>query len=196
MITGLILLGGQASRAENQPKYLFRFGKESFLDRQIRVLREVADEIIISCRDSRQASELEGFPADRIVTDELHNHGPAEGLRTGVLSAAGNLVVVVACDMPLLSPVVLKYLISRVGDAEGAVPVWPDGNQEPLHAVYRRDALRTVLSGCSLCRLREITSQLRIAWIQVGELREMDPHLETFTNINDLPTYYRLEKKD
>lgn len=193
--SGLILLGGMATRAGNQAKYLFEYNGETFLHRQIRVLREVTDEIIISCRDSEQAASIPDIKEYSIVTDEKIGEGPSEGLRTGIMRARGDQVFVVACDMPLISADIISYLFSAINSADVAIPEWENHNQEPLHAVYRRDAIIEYFSHDSSRRLRDITSSLKVISVPVSELRKIDPLLLSFININDLNEYQRLTGK-
>ena len=58
--SALILLGGMATRAGGNPKYLFEYEGETFLSRQIRILSIVTNEIVLSCRDESQASIVSG----------------------------------------------------------------------------------------------------------------------------------------
>jgi molybdopterin-guanine dinucleotide biosynthesis protein A len=52
---------------------------------------------------------------------------------------------VVACDMPLLDPAVIRRQLEvlRASQADAVVPVW-DSYLEPLHAVYSQDCLPAV----------------------------------------------------
>lgn len=194
--SGLILLGGKATRADHQAKYLFEFRGETFLSRQVRELRKVTDEILISCRNLEQAHSIPGYSNYTLVFDEKKAEGPSEGIRTGMQKASGDLVFVVACDMPLISAEIIDYLFSSIGSADAAIPVWENGNEEPLHAVYRRDALNNYFSHSSSRRLRDIISSLNAVSIPVADLRKMDPFLRSFINVNNRDEYQSLTKKE
>ena len=195
MRTALILLGGMATRAGYRAKYLFQYQGETFLERQIRILRSVTDEIVISCRDQDQANSIPHSMYTTIVTDERTGIGPSEGIRTGANAAKGDLIFIIACDMPLISAEVIEYLFNQVGTADGAIPGWKNGSQEPLHAVYRRDALIHSLTEESSRRLRDITSTLQVTIIPVENIKKFDPLLQTFTNINDLDSFKQLTEE-
>ena len=195
MRTALILLGGMATRAGYRAKYLFKFQGETFLDRQIRVLRTVTDEIVISCRDQDQADSIPHSMYNTIVTDVRSGIGPTEGIRTGARAAKGDLIFVIACDMPLISTEVIEYLFNQVGTTDAAIPGWKNGSQEPLHAVYRRDALVHAVTEESSRRLRDITSTLQVTIIPVEDLKRFDPLLQIFTNINDMDSFTQLTEK-
>lgn len=187
--TGLILLGGMASRAEGRPKYLFQYKRETFLSRQIRILSRVTDEIILSCRDRDQTEEISALFPNFCVSDVREGMGPSEGLRMGAITARGDLIVVVACDMPLISYEVFEYLFDRIGNADAAVPGWENGNLEPLHAVYRREALVRYFSDHTSRKLRNITDTIFTIIVPISDIKKIDPELKTFLNINDLQTY-------
>jgi len=194
--SGLILLGGMASRAGNRPKYLFTYNGETFLHRQIQILRQVTDEIILSCRDADQTLELEEYPVNRIITDVRRNTGPSEGIRTGAIVATGDYIFIVACDMPLISPEVIEFLFHSINLTEAVIPGWENGNLEPLHAVYQRDALLRIFSGETSLRLRTIAESMNTHIVPVQEIRAFDPDLRSFTNINDLDNLAKLHEKE
>ncbi|PKL60343.1 MAG: molybdenum cofactor guanylyltransferase [Methanomicrobiales archaeon HGW-Methanomicrobiales-4] len=192
--SALILLGGMATRAGNRPKYLFEYNGETFLSRQIQVLRQVTDEIILSCRDIEQTQDLLDYPAHKIVTDVRRAAGPSEGIRTGALAAQGEHIFIVACDMPLISPGVIEFLFASMGSAEVIIPGWEDGYLEPLHAVYRREALLRYFTESTSLKLRSITESLDTIIIPVQNIRSFDQALLSFTNINDLETLTKLKE--
>lgn len=191
--TALILIGGRSSRANFFPKYLFRYNDETFLDRQVRILRTVCDEIIVSCRDEQQSHQIDDLQVDIRVTDSLKEQGPVEGIRKGALAAHGDHIFIVACDMPFIIPSVITYLFELTQVADAIIPGYNDGKLEPLHAVYRRDALIRYFDGYSSRRLREISRVLHTLIVPVDELRTFDPKLRSFININDLQSFHDLE---
>lgn len=193
--SGLILLGGMASRAGFRVKYLFTYNGETFLDRQIRVLHQVTDEIVLSCRDEEQAGSLPDHLKFPVVVDERKEQGPSEGIRMGIQACTGRYVVVVACDMPFISPEMISYLFQCIGNADAAIPEWENGYQEPLHAIYRREALIGFFSHRTARRLRDMVSEMEVVRVPVSDLRRVDPSLLSFTNINHLDEYSRLNEK-
>ena len=120
------------------------------------------------------------------------NYGPSEGIRVGASTVKGALMVVVACDMPLISADVIDFLFGRIGTTDAAVPGWEDGNIEPLHAIYRRDALIRYFAEHTTKKLKSITDAIQTTIISIEEIRTIDPDLKTFTNINDLQAFQSL----
>jgi molybdopterin-guanine dinucleotide biosynthesis protein A len=193
--SALILLGGMATRAGYRPKYLFEYKGETFLHHQIRLLREITDEIILSCRDTGQRLEIKDYPADQIVTDIRKAAGPSEGIRTGAIVAQGEHIFIVACDMPLISRDVIEYLFASLDCAEAVIPGWEDGKLEPLHAIYQREALLRYFTKSTSLRLRSIADALNTVIVPVQKIRMLDPTLQSFTNINDLQTLQKLQEQ-
>lgn len=190
--TALILLGGMATRAGGRAKYLFEYEGETFLQRQIKTLTLVTDEIILSCRDEEQAREVTAIFPYPCVIDSIKGTGPVEGIRSALSHIKGDFIIIVACDMPFISAAVIEELFTRIGCADVAIPEWEAGHLEPLHAVYRREALIWFFSHYTARRIRDITDQLSTLVIPVNEIQKLDPELKTFTNINYLQEFSAL----
>lgn len=194
--TALILLGGMGTRVQGRAKYLFEYQGESFLSRQIHTLNLISDDVILSCRSVDQQKEIEDLFSIPCVIDQVEGRGPVEGIHAGAQAASGEVIYIVACDMPLISAPVLTYLYHRLGTAQAAVPGWENGNIEPLHAVYKKDALLSYFEKMKSQRLRDIIDVLDTVIVPVSDLRLIDPDLSTFTNVNDPESLYLLHKSE
>ncbi len=149
-------------------------------------LREVTDEIILVAKDRDQCRRFDAIRGIRCITDIRPGLGPIGGLHAGVCEAKGDLLFVSACDMPCIENTVVSYLFEAIGDADAAIPNWDKEMLEPLHAVYRREALIEYLRNHASLSLRPMIRSIRTRYIPVDELRRFDPKLRTFTNINKL----------
>jgi molybdopterin-guanine dinucleotide biosynthesis protein A len=118
------------------------------------------------------------------VPDIRKGTGPIGGIHAGVLRARGDFIFIAACDMPCINEKVIKYLFSVIGDHDAVIPCWDRERLEPLHAVYRREALLAYLMTHTSLSLREMVHSLNAKYVSVENLRKMDPDLLTFTNIN------------
>lgn len=120
-----------------------------------------------------------------LATDRMPGLGPLAGLETALTVARAPLVLVVACDLPLVKPPLAKYLLEVVGDAEAAVPRWA-GLPQPLLAVYRRACLPHVAAALAQGqrRLQDPLDALRVRWVREKELRGLDPEGRSFLNVN------------
>jgi molybdopterin-guanine dinucleotide biosynthesis protein A len=94
-------------------------------------------------------------------------------------------VVVVGCDMPFLSTRLLARLID-LSPAYDVVAPRVDGFPEPLHAVYSRACLAAIQPRVEAGRLKIVGfyEDVRVRYVDEVELREVDPELRSFRNVN------------
>jgi molybdenum cofactor guanylyltransferase len=186
MRSAIILVGGEARRANGQEKYFFRYQGKTFIERLTDSLKKVTDEIIIVARNQEQCRRFDALQDVRCIGDIRQGIGPIGGLHAGALEARGNLLFVSACDMPCIETAVISYLFDAIGDADAAIPSWNADMLEPLHAVYRRHVLLKYLESHESLSLRPMIRSLKTRYVPVEDLRRFDPKLRTFTNINKL----------
>ncbi|HOT95364.1 MAG TPA: molybdenum cofactor guanylyltransferase [Methanoregulaceae archaeon] len=191
--SAVILVGGEAVRAGGQEKYFFSLQGTTFLERLIRSLTPITDEVVIVARDADQCNRFSSFSTVRVTVDRRRGIGPIGGLHAGALTATGESLFVVACDMPLVNPGVVEHLFSLLDDWDAVIPCWREDMLEPLHAVYRRDPLRRYLEDHRELSLRAMIRSLHCRYVPVESLRTLDPGLRTFTNINRLDELARLD---
>jgi len=184
--TALILVGGEARRSGGMEKYFFTYGGKSFLSHLISALSKATDEIIIVARDEEQCRRFQDIPDIKICCDRVRGIGPLGGIIAGVEEAEGDLIFITACDMPCIRSDVVELLFTSIQDADSAVPYWNEEMYEPLHAVYRKDALKAYIATHTSYSLREMIRSINTKFIQIQKIREIDPNLQSFTNINDL----------
>jgi molybdenum cofactor guanylyltransferase len=192
MRSAIVLVGGEARRANGREKYFFTYHGRTFIERLVESLRQVVDEIILVDRDPEQCTRFNTFGGIRCITDIRMKIGPVGGLHAGSLAAQGDLIFVSACDMPCIDPRVIEYLFNHIDDYDAVIPRWNSAMLEPLHAVYRRTALVNYLEHHDSQSLREMVLNLSARYIMVDELQSIDPELRTFTNINKLEDLERI----
>lgn len=193
--TGIILVGGKARRMNGDEKYFHTLGGVSFLDLTITALSSVTDEILLVARDESQCGQFSSYPDLRVVSDIRKEQGPVGGLHAGLLETSGELAFVVACDMPCIQPTVVELLFQAIEGYDAVVPVYENGQIEPLHAVYRTAPALHYLENPHSRRMKELADTLNTRMIPVRELRIADPDLRTFTNINNHEDLERLRRE-
>ncbi len=114
--------------------------------------------------------------------------GPRCALRglTGALAAAdGERVLVVATDLPLLTPALLLGLVAWP-EADAVVPRTRAGSH-PLCALYRSEKVlpiaRERLAAGDL-KLHDLLEQLDCSYLDESELAQLDPEAVALTNVN------------
>jgi len=184
--SAIILVGGEARRANGQEKYFFVYDGQTFIERLVNTLKSVVDEIILVARDKEQCKRFHSINGVKCITDIRPGIGPIGGLHAGTLVAQGDLIFVSACDMPCIDAKVIDYLFTRIDNHDAAIPSWNPDMLEPLHAVYRKSALLSYLESHDSLSLRKMVRNFSTCYVPVDDIRKLDPALKSFTNINKL----------
>jgi molybdopterin-guanine dinucleotide biosynthesis protein A/rhodanese-related sulfurtransferase len=81
-----------------------------------------------------------------VAPDEHPGEGPLGGILTALRHGGGDVVVVLACDLPDASPRAVAAVVEALAAAPAAVAAVPvlDGRLEPLHTAWRSAALPLV----------------------------------------------------
>ncbi len=177
-----------------QEKALLSFRGEPLIARVIHRLQKVTDEILIVTNNPERFA----FLGMRCVRDKATGTGAMGGLHAALQEARGELVAVVACDMPFLSADVLKRA-AEVLMNEGVDAVLPCSMEglEPLHAVYRRSTCLPVLEEAVARGERRLVSFLpfvRVRELMLAEMEPVDPYGRAFINVNT-PEEWRIAEK-
>jgi len=110
-------------------------------------VRPWVDEVVVV-----SSRPVESAPA-RVIPDRVSGAGPLGGLDAALAEAVRldlGGVVLVACDLPLVTSAVVGALVSQLGDADAVAPARAPSGVEPLCAVYRvgvRSAVEARLQG-------------------------------------------------
>ena len=192
MRSAVILVGGEARRANGQEKYFFTYEGKTFIERLIESLSQVVDEIILVARDPEQCKRFNKINGVRCITDIRTGRGPIGGLHAGSLAARGEVLFVSACDMPCVDPKVIAHLFNRIDKHDAVIPSWNPEMLEPLHAVYRRTALIGYLENHASLSLGSMVRDLDTLYVPIEEIRAIDRELLTFTNINKIEDLERI----
>ena len=194
MRSAVILAGGEARRAKGREKYFFTCEGKTFIERLVGTLADVTEDIVIVARSPEQCIRFKDLGGIACTSDIRQGLGPIGGLHAGTLAVKGDEIFVCACDMPFVNPAVIGYLFGALGSYDAAIPKWNEWMFEPLHAVYRRQALLSYLESHTSLSLRSMVQSLNTRYIPVDDLRRFDPDLKTFTNINQLDELDRINR--
>ena len=177
-----------------QPKAWLHFGREFLLQRVVRRLGMVADQMVVV---AAQGQELPDLPEQvKIVLDSAFGQGPLRGLATGLsaLPDSVDLVAVAATDAPFLQPAWYEALASQVGQADLVVPRDRRGRFHPLAAVYRRGptlAAAEELLGMGLLRMTGLLEALAGRVIDPNELVALKTNDLALWNLNTPEDYHQ-----
>lgn len=135
-LSGVVLAGGRSTRMGRDKAFLRR-GGETLVRRQTGLLRAAGcTDVLISGRPGVDY----GVPDARTIIDAVENAGPLAGLVAALEAMHHERLLVLAVDLPAMSPQFLQRLAAW-GDARcGVVPYGPHGF-EPLGACLPRAIL-------------------------------------------------------
>jgi molybdopterin-guanine dinucleotide biosynthesis protein A len=190
MWTAAILAGGRSQRLGGRNKAGLRLGNTSILERQLAVLRRVADHTIIIANDP-DAYRPFGVP---VHPDLAPDAGALGALYTAIQSAPSDRTLIVACDMPFLDVPFLDHLIAAGSAADIAIPRSARG-YEPLCATYSRrcaDGVRRLIEAKHL-KLSDVAGMPGLAIREIGpeEIAPFGREEMLFFNINTPDDYAR-----
>lgn len=186
---GLILCGGRSTRM-GRPKLSLPFGPETMLARVVRTVAGVVRPVVVVAAPGQEVPELPGEAA--VVRDEQEGLGPLGGLATGLASlrTVAEAAYVSSCDAPLLQPAFIQRMTSLLGDHE--LVILRDGKyHHPLAAVYRTHLEDRVRELIAAERLRPffLVESCDSRIVDVEELRDVDPRLDSLRNTNTPADY-------
>ena len=134
-ISGVVLAGGLSTRFGSD-KAAAEIGGVSLLERAVRLLESVLDDVRVSVRPDQASDALRS--RYRCLLDRHPGQGPAAGLEAAHAAAPVRAWLALACDQPGLSRVDLERLVVE-RDPNAAATAYCDpatGAPQPLCAIY------------------------------------------------------------
>jgi len=177
--TALVMAGGE-SRRMGQDKANLILGGKSLLQTVAGTMEQIFPEVIVSVCQLRPAMNW------LQVCDFPDHRGPLAGLFAGLQKAETRWVFAVACDMPFIKPQVINCLSCYRNDVEAVVPL-VQGYPQPLAAFYAKENLAVVseiLHRSSKQSFRELLDQLKVCYVTEDKLRDADPSLQSFRDLD------------
>lgn len=185
-LTAGIVMGGSSSRMGTD-KYNLELHGKTFLERTIQALQTITQNIVLNT--SRRTPEAFSYP---VVKDQYVDIGPLAGIHALLQNSNTPFVVVISCDLPLLSSLHIDYLISKANSVNGQAYVFrnPSGHI-PLLAVFRTSVVSAIESQIESGQyaFREALAQLDTVYIDMPEELAFG-----VKNINTQQDYQNLEK--
>jgi molybdopterin-guanine dinucleotide biosynthesis protein A len=129
--TAIILAGGRSTRMGRDKRFL-KIGKESIIEKQVRILKHHFPHVLISANDPDSLAHLE---VD-VIRDENFDKGPLEGLASALTFSPTNSNFVIAVDIPQIDIQLVQKMWNQNGHSIAVVPTHADGRLEPLFAFY------------------------------------------------------------
>ena len=187
MIHVAVLAGGQ-SRRMGRDKALLQLGGQTLIERVLAATRPLGYPCAI-IGDPSSYAHL-GPP---VHSDRRSGLGPLGGLYTA-LSTTATPVLLLACDLPFLTPEFLCHLVERRGPHQAVVPHTATGLQ-PLCALYEPSCLAAVEAAIQANQLgmRDLLSNLSLDIVKEKDWRPYDERGLLFANLNAPEEYERAQ---
>lgn len=189
MLGALILAGGKSQRMKKN-KILTKLGDKPLLLHVTEKILGLASEVVVVIGKNDELEKYTAILSSSIIIlkDNLEGKGPLMGILTGMKKMISEYAVVLPCDSPFINKEILEYLFSKAQGVDAAIPRWPNGNIEPLHAVYRISpaitAAKASIKADELLILDMIKRLRKVVYLNTDNLRKFDKELSTFYNIN------------
>ena len=187
---GAIILAGGPSKRFGRNKALVRLKNKPLIEYIIDQARLITEKIIVTiCKNDSIEEFQEILPKNiEIIIDENELKSPLTGLISGLNRFSEGYIAIIASDMPFIKSEVLNMLFQKAIGFDLAIPRWPNGYLEPLHAVYEYKKTRKCLHKLRISndtRVSDIISMLdSVNYLDISEIKKIDPSLRGFFNIN------------
>ena len=181
-VSVVVLSGGQSARLGRDKSFLVVDG-QPLVARTVQRLVALSDDLVVVTNDPARYAPL-ALPA-RLVPDERPGQGSLMGIYSGLKAVRHRKALVVACDMPFLNALLLGYMLPLANGYDVVVPR-VGGFLEPLHAIYSKACLPAMARLLEQDR-HKITAffhQVRVRYVEEGEIDRFDPHHLSFVNVN------------
>ena len=137
--TGAVLAGGASRRLGRDKAFVEVGGRPLVAVAVDALLGAGAAEVLAVGGDGGRLGRLPGVVP---VADDHPGDGPLGGILTALRHAACDVVAVLSCDLPAVSPDAVRAVIAGLDAAQaaGAALAVAGGRRQPLVAAYRRQA--------------------------------------------------------
>jgi molybdenum cofactor guanylyltransferase len=137
---GFVLVGGRSSRM-GRDKALLVYRGRTLAEHVAAAVDHAAGRVTFI--GSPETYAHLGYP---VVPDLRPGHGPLSGIETALALNHAEWNLVVACDLPLISPPILKGLIQAADSPEidCVIPLTADDQPQPLVSVWNARMLSRV----------------------------------------------------
>ena len=173
--SAVLLAGGKSSRM-GCDKALLEIDGEPLWRRQLATLRAIEPEQLLVSGPNRGEGET--------VADEIVDAGPLGGVAAALANCTAPLLVVLAVDLPRITPAFLRTLLALCDSGRGVVPCGAEFF-EPLAAIYpavAAEMARAQLRRGQFSMQEFVRTAMRSGWLLERKLAPEEVPL--FANMN------------
>ncbi len=191
-----VLCGGHSRRMGGRAKATLAFADTTVLDRVLtstagldlpRILVRAHERVVEDPELDAQLTAT-GLPLTR---DRHEDSGPLAGLDAAFAATEARRILLLACDLPFLTPAFLAWLLEQGRRESSVVPIDRKKRLHPLCAVYD-ESCRAEL-GLSLdtrrLRLQDFVRTIGARQLSPDSWSGFDPNERLLTNLNEPADY-------
>lgn len=180
--SAVILAGGLSTRFGGRNKALIEWDGRPLIAHIRRAFGDLFPEIILVTNSPGRFVAWDMT----LVTDLFAARSSLTGIHAGLFYASRPFAFVTACDTPLLEPGLVRLLLEAAGDDTDVVIPKTENGLEPLCALYSRRCLAPISHQLEQgdFRIRSFFQRVKVRHIPENQLRQADPDLRSFFNIN------------
>src|SRR5438105_3044688 len=168
----LLVLAGGDSRRMGRPKAWIEAGDTVLLRYVVERLAPAFSEVMVSFAEPEQ---MEQHLPYRVVFDRKRSAGPLAGLESGLVSARGDVLFAVGCDMPYVTQKTAEVAVAAARNCDAAIPRH-DGLFEPVCGAYRKTALPAIVSALDMGNYtaHDVVMDLDVTWLENLDAAEFE----------------------
>jgi len=160
----IVLAGGRSSRMAGRAKAQLRVGDATMLEHVLGALHGAMTRVVVG----PPQSALDGV---LVVQEHPAGSGPVAGLAAGLPHLSSDVVVVVAADLPFLTPELIEALVAGLGETVDVVlSVDENGRDQYLLGAWRVDRLNTALAELEPLPGRAMKELLRVLQVSRAQM--------------------------
>jgi molybdopterin-guanine dinucleotide biosynthesis protein A len=175
--TALVLAGGASRRLGGVDKASIDVGGHTLLERALDAVAGASARVVIGPTRQSLGSDVTS------VCEDPPGGGPVAALEAGLGCVGTDVVAVLACDMPFVTPRLVDTLVQTLAaTASGELPDGVtlrdnDGRRQPLAAAYRTASLRRAIAGLTTtsgASMRSLLAELALQEVPAGGVTALD----------------------
>lgn len=185
-----VVLAGGFSKRFGQDKGLLKLAGKPLILHILDKVSTVVDEVLVVVSSKSQEKAYTCFLKQKakIVIDKYETQNPLVGALTGFEKAQGKYSLLLPCDTPFVSSQIASFLLELCVNKDAVIPRWPNGHIEPLQAVYYTKSALNVADKALEDKKQNMHSMIaslkKVRYVSTLVLKQIDPKLTTFFNIN------------
>lgn len=184
---GIILCGGQSTRMGTDKGLIINEAR-TWAQTAVDKLSALNLTVKISVNEKQYSDYCRVFPAADLITDNntIAIKGPLLGVLSAHLQYPADDLIVFACDMLLMEPLLLKELftIYTVHKNHDACVFMNDGQPEPLCAVYTAAGLSKITAALKNNQLQKHSMKFALSLLNVFSINLTEEQKKYFRNFN------------